>query len=84
MWRLASRSQHMFSVAIINLVTQQTYEIQPLSYDARLIAAVVSLKPRQIGSVFIQQNKYYKFTRQKSSVFCGNFSVLSPFNYTLI
>ena len=28
----------MFSVEIINLVTQQTYKIQPLSYDARLIA----------------------------------------------
>ena len=56
MWSMSSRSRHMFGLQIINLVIQQTYMIQPLSYDARLISAAVSLKSRKI-SMFIQQNK---------------------------
>ena len=45
---LSSASKHMFSLEIINLVIQQSYKIQPLSSDSRLIAIQVSFKPRQI------------------------------------
>ena len=45
---LSSASKHMLSLEIINLVIQQSYKIQPLSSDARLITPQVRSEPRKM------------------------------------